>query len=173
MFIGKVRDESSDDVAHGQYHGCGVSKPSIGTVVWNCTWGTEACFESHATQPRATLFDKCSGGLVYYHAGGAATEAPNHLRDLTIWNLNVTGTTDEKGRSFSNDFHWWLPNDTWWKIYPPIVVGVHGASVDFTDEPDQLTYEESTGAMVTPESLYEAQLERRLGYVPAWLNAIK
>lgn len=173
VFIGKVRDESSDDVAHGQYHGCGVSKPSIGTVVWNCTWGTEACFESHATQPRATLFDKCSGGLVYYHAGGAATEAPNHLRDLTIWNLNVTGTTDEKGRSFSNDFHWWLPNDTWWKIYPPIVVGVHGASVDFTDEPDQLTYEESTGAMVTPESLYEAQLERRLGYVPAWLNAIK
>lgn len=173
VFIGKVRDESSDEIAHGQYHGCGVSKPSIGTVVWNCTWGIEACFESHATQPRATLFDMCSGGLVYYHAGGAASEAPNHLRDLTLWNLNVTGTTDEKGRNFSTDFHWWLPNDTWWKIYPPIIVGTHGASVSFTDEAGQLTYEESTGVKVSPESLYEAQLEKRLGYVPAWLNAIK
>ncbi len=175
VFIGGVRDESEDEVAHGQYHGCGVSKPSIGTVVWNCTWGIDACFESHATQPRATLFDNCSGGLVYYHAGGAETEAPNHLRDLTIWNLYVTGTTDEKGRSFASDFHWWLQNDKWWKIYPPIVVGTYGvvSSGFFTVEENQLSYEESTGTKVTPESLYEAQLEYRLGYVPAWLNALK
>lgn len=174
VFIGKVRDESSDKIGHGQYHGCGVSKPSIGTVVWNVTWGQDACFESHATQPRATLFDNCGGGLVYYHAGGAETEAPNHLRDLTIWNLNVTGTTDEKGQNFwKDDFHWWLSGDKWWKIYPPIVVGTHGQPVTFTSDADQLTYEESTGVKVTPESLYEAQLQKRLGYVPAWLNALK
>lgn len=176
VFIGKVRDESSESLGYqgkGQWHGCGVSKPSIGTVIWNTTWGSNACFESHATQPRATLFDNCSGGLVRYHAGGAVSENPNHLRDLTIWNLNVTGTTTNQG-TWNSDFKWWDAGNDYWKIYPPIVVGVNGVDSDFfTDEENQLTYEESTGIKVTPESLYEAQLQKRLGYVPAWLNALK
>lgn len=150
-----------------------MSKPSIGTVVWNCNWGQDACFESHATQPRATLFDNCRGGLVRYHAGGAENEAPNHLADLTLWNLYVTGTTDEKGENFASDFKWWDAGSIWWKIYPPIVVGTHGQAVTFSQEEGQLTYEESTGVKVTPESLYEAQLQNRLGYVPAWLKALK
>ena len=173
VFIGKVSDESADSRGHGQWHGCGVSKPSMGTVVWNCNWGQDACFESHATQPRATLFDNCRGGLVRYHAGGADTEAPNHLSDLTLWNLYVTGTIDEKGINFASDFKWWDAGSFWWKIYPPIVVGTHGQAVTFSQEEGQLTYEESTGVKVTPESLYEAQLQNRLGYVPAWLKALK
>ena len=173
VFIGKVSDESADSRGHGQWHGCGVSKPSMGTVVWNCNWGQDACFESHATQPRATLFDNCRGGLVRYHAGGAETEAPNHLSDLTLWNLYVTGTIDEKGINFASDFKWWDAGNVWWKIYPPIVVGTHGQAVTFSQEEGQLTYEESTGTKVTPESLYEAQLQKRLGYVPAWLKALK
>ena len=176
VFIGKVRDESSESTGYqgkGQWHGCGVSKPSIGTVVWNTTWGSNACFESHATQPRATLFDNCSGGLVRYHAGGAESENPNHLRDLTIWNLNVTGTSTNQG-SWSSNFKWWDAGNDYWKIYPPIVVGVNGVDAEFfTDEENQLTHEESTGTKVTPKSLYEAQLRNRLGYVPAWLNALK
>lgn len=173
VFIGKVSDESFDTRGHGQWHGCGVSKPSMGTVVWNCNWGQDACFESHATQPRATLFDNCRGGLVRYHAGGAENEAPNHLSDLTLWNLYVTGTIDEKGINFASDFKWWDAGSIWWKIYPPIVVGTHGQAVTFSQEEGQLTYEESTGVKVTPESLYEAQLQNRLGYVPAWLKALK
>lgn len=173
VFIGKVRDESIDTRGHGQWHGCGVSKPSIGTVIWNSSWGKDACFESHASQPRATLFDNCSGGLVKHHAGGAEEENPNHLADLTIWNLNVTGTTYEKGENFASNFNWWSNDDLWWKIYPPIVVGTHGQSVTFAEPETQMTYEESTGTKVTPESLYEAQLRKRLGYVPAWLNALK
>ena len=173
VFIGKVSDESFDTRGHGQWHGCGVSKPSMGTVVWNCNWGQDACFESHATQPRATLFDNCRGGLVRYHAGGAENEAPNHLSDLTLWNLYVTGTIDEKGINFASDFKWWDAGSIWWKIYPPIVVGTHGQAVTFSQEEGQLTYEESTGVKVTPESLYEAQLQNRLGYVPAWLKSLK
>lgn len=176
VFIGKVIDESYDTRGHGQWHGCGVSKPSIGTVIWNSNWGKDACFESHATQPRATLFDNCSGGLVRYHAGGAESENPNHLRDLTIWNLNVTGTIDEKNQNWSTDFKWWDATTVWWKIYPPILVGVHGTSITWdkgTDDAKQYTHAESTGTKVTPESLYEAQLRKRLGYVPAWLNALK
>ena len=167
VFIGKVRDESAgNDVygksCQGQFHGCGVSKPSVGTVLWNVTWGNDACFESHATQPRATLIDNCSGGLVYYRAGGDENEVPNHLGDLTLWNLNVTGTD-----SHASNFAWWSDSDTWWKIFPPIVVGTHGMNVKFpSKEQQQVTYEESTGMKVSPESLYEAQLRERLGYVP-------
>lgn len=174
VFIGKVRDESAgNDVygksCQGQFHGCGVSKPSVGTVLWNVTWGNDACFESHATQPRATLIDNCSGGLVYYRAGGDENEVPNHLSDLTLWNLNVTGTD-----SHASNFAWWSDSDTWWKIFPPIVVGTHGMNVKFSGkEQQQVTYEESTGMKVSPESLYEAQLRERLGYVPGWLNALK
>lgn len=174
VFIGKVRDENAgNDVygksCQGQFHGCGVSKPSVGTVLWNVTWGNDACFESHATQPRATLIDNCSGGLVYYRAGGDENEVPNHLGDLTLWNLNVTGTD-----SHASNFAWWSDSDTWWKIFPPIVVGTHGMNVKFSDkEQQQVTYEESTGMKVSPESLYEAQLRERLGYVPGWLNALK
>ena len=176
MFIGRVTDKSFDSRGHGQWHGCGVSKPSIGTVVWNSNWGLDACFESHATQPRATLFDNCSGGLVRYHAGGAENENPNHLRDLTLWNFNITGTTDEKGVNWAVDFKWWDETTVWWKIFPPVLVGVHGASITWdkgTNDAKQYTYEESTGVKVTPESLYEAQLRNRLGYVPGWLNALK
>ena len=174
VFIGKVRDDSAgNDVygksCQGQFHGCGVSKPSVGTVLWNVTWGNDACFESHATQPRATLIDNCSGGLVYYRAGGDENEVPNHLGDLTLWNLNVTGTD-----SHASNFAWWSDSDTWWKIFPPIVVGTHGMNVKFSGkEQQQVTYEESTGMKVSPESLYEAQLRERLGYVPGWLNALK
>lgn len=174
VFIGKVRDESAgNDVygksCQGQFHGCGVSKPSVGTVLWNVTWGNDACFESHATQPRATLIDNCSGGLVYYRAGGDENEVPNHLGDLTLWNLNVTGTD-----SHASNFAWWSDSDTWWKIFPPIVVGTHGMNVKFSGkEQQQVTYEESTGMKVSPESLYEAQLRERLGYVPGWPNALK
>ena len=56
---------------------------------------------------------------------------------------------------------------------PPVIVGFHGASIVFDESPEQVKYMESLGTPVEPQSLYEAQLERRLGYVPAWLNALK
>lgn len=180
VFIGAVSDISKDKsqngknaIGYGQWHGSGVSKPSIGNVIYASNWGTNACFESHATQPRATLFDNCEGGLIRYHSGGSDIEAPNHLRDLTIWNLNVIGTIDEKMDNWATDFKWWDADNIWWKIYPPIVVGTHGQSVTFSKEEGQLTYEESTGSKVYPESLYEAQLKRRLGKLPAWIKTLK
>ena len=60
VFIGKVYDHSKGNIAidenttgafldnAGQFHGCGVSKQSIGTVIWNVTWGEDACFEAHS-----------------------------------------------------------------------------------------------------------------------------
>lgn len=54
---------------------------------------------------------------------------------------------------------------------PPIIVGFHGSAIDFNEE--QTLRDESNGVPVEPESLYEAQLKNRLGYVPGWLTGLK
>lgn len=188
VFIGKVIDQTEGYECTtssgapgstflqnaGQYHASGVSNPALGTVLWNNTWGTDALFESHSKQPRATLVDRCTGGFVQWRFGGDASNVPNHLRDLTIWNLNATNVKHDFG---SGIFKWWLSNNIYWKIVPPIIVGFHGAEVNFALEDEngnkQLEYLESNGQAVEPQSLYEAQLRERLGYVPGWLNSLK
>lgn len=187
VFIGKIIDQTSGYECvtssgapgstflqnAGQYHASGVSNPALGTVLWNNTWGTDAMFESHSKQPRATLVDRCTGGFVQWRFGGDNKNVPNHLRDLTIWNLNATNAKHD----FSGVFRWWLTNDPWWKTLPPIIVGFHGAQVNFAEEDEQgnrqIEYLESNGQAVEPQSLYEAQLRERLGYVPGWLNTLK
>ena len=188
VFIGKVIDRTSGYECTtssglpggafmenaGQYHASGVSNQSMGTVLWNNTWGNDALFESHSKQPRATLVDRCTGGFVQWRFGGDVSNVPNHLRDLTIWNLNATNVKHDFG---ADVFKWWLTANDWWKIMPPIIVGFHGGQVNFalTDEngEKQLEYFESNGQAVEPQSLYEAQLRERLGYVPGWLNSLK
>lgn len=182
VFIGAVRDCTDGPLADqyptfqanaGQYHACGVSKPSMGAVIWRVTWGDDACFESHATQPRATLIDNCTGGFVQSRQGGDANQVPNHLNDLTIWNMCATKTVVNGGGTLpgNGEFDWWRMGWKYWKILPPVVVGFHGASVKFVKE--QVKLDESNGIPVEPQSLYEAQLKHRLGTVPAWLNALK
>lgn len=180
MFIGKVYDHSKGNIAidenttgafldnAGQFHGCGVSKQSIGTVIWNVTWGEDACFEAHATQPRATLFDCCSGAFIKLHQGGAKTELPNHLDDLTLWNFNATNTNSIS----QGNFTWWDGN--WTCFLPPTIVGFHGpAAGQITFANNEVKLNESYNTAVEPYSLYEAQLRKRLGYVPAWINSLK
>lgn len=182
VFIGAVRDCTDGPLADqyptfqtnaGQYHACGVSKPSMGAVIWRVTWGDDACFESHATQPRATLIDNCTGGFVQSRQGGDANQVPNHLNDLTIWNMCATKTAVNGGGTLpgNGEFDWWRMGWKYWKILPPVVVGFHGVSVKFVKE--QVKLDESNGIPVEPQSLYEAQLKHRLGTVPAWLNALK
>lgn len=185
VFIGKVYDHSDGKVATdsgghnlgdymegaGQYHGCGVSKQSMGAVIWNVRWGDDSCFESHATQPRATLIDICQGGFVAWREGGDEAQLPNHLNDLTIWNMTATRVKCDDG--WNNKWIWWDDNNQWWKNMPPIIVGWKGTSVPFDTSENQIKYYESLDAPVSPNSLYEAQLKRRLGYVPGWLSALK
>lgn len=171
-FIGKVYDHSDGNLISGgtyvkgagQYHAVGVSKPSIGTVLWRNVWGSDSCFESHATQPRATLIDCCKGGWVQFRQGGDANQVPNHLADLTIWNFDST-------TAWSGNWDWWKDNSVYWKFLPPVIVGFHGEACSFLAS--QVLMDANHGETVNPESLYEAQLGRRLGYVPAWLNSLK
>lgn len=165
-FIGKVSDMSAyaGIPNYGQHHSCGVSKPSIGTVIWRCDWGTGTNFEAHATQPRATLFDCCRGGFLLGHAGGDDSQLPNHLDDLTLWNFEATSATE------TENVKWW-DTSRYWTILPPTIVGFHGIGVSF--DPEQVKIDESHGQAVLPQSLYEAQLERRLGHLPAWIEKLK
>ena len=178
VFIGAVRDIAHgyrmDDAGHnvtgtdpdeitGQYHAVGVSKESMGAVLWRNTWGSDGCFEAHATQPRATLIDCCKGSFRKLRQGGDANQMPNHLADLTLWNFENT-------TAFSGEWIWWDSASAWWKFLPPVVVGFHGQSVTFNE---QTEYIESNGTPVQPASLYEEQLKKRLGYVPGWLLELK
>ena len=173
VFIGATTDSSSgyliDDPSTycetaGQYHAVGVSKQSMGTVLWRNVWGDDSCFESHATQPRATLVDCCKGGFMRFRQGGDEAQVPNHLDDLVLWNFESTTTQ-------SGTFIWWDHASKWWKFLPPVIVGIHGQPVTF--DQSQIKLESSNGTPVDPESLYEAQLRLRLGAVPAWLNSLK
>lgn len=169
VFMGKIKDFSDGlnaktkafEKGVGQFHSVGVSKPSMGAVIWNVSWGSDACFEAHATQPRATLIDNCSGAFFQGRHGGAESELPNHLGDLTVWNFYATHSP--QGAEFNN----------WggWKIHMPLFIGFHGEKTNFNLE--QVKLDESNGVPVEPRSLYEAQLEKRLGEVPAWLKALK
>ena len=173
IFIGKVSDKASGpSVANastiiegaGQYHAVGVSKPSMGAVLWRNDWGLDSNFESHATQPRATLFDCCRGAFLSSRQGGDYNQMPNHLDDLTIWNFHET--VPEPG----NYINWWDYSSKWWKFMPPTIVGYAG-QVQF--DPESVKLDESHGQNVHPESLYEAQLQKRLGAVPGWLLELK
>ncbi len=163
VFIGKVKDSSYG--GNGQWHGVGVAKPAIGTVIWRSNWGQTACYESHASQPRVSLIDVCTGAFKTGHQGGAETSLPNHMEGMVIWNLLATsGLGDVK-------LPWWDFESTYWKLLPVALIGYHGAETTFS--PIDTKIDESHGKKVYPESLYEAQLERRLGYVPAWLMELK
>ena len=173
VFIGATVDKSNGYLVDspstfkegaGQYHAVGVSKPSIGTVLWRNTWGSDACFESHATQPRATLIDCCMGGWMKYRQGGDENQVPNHLGDLVVWNF--CSVTHQAGT-----FNWWDHSSKWWKFLPPVVVGFHGEPCTFDET--QMKVNSSNGIPVNPESLYEAQIKERLGAVPAWLESLK
>ncbi|MDE5852006.1 MAG: DUF4955 domain-containing protein, partial [Alistipes sp.] len=173
VFIGKVTDKSTGPSAAsasniidgaGQYHAVGVSKQSMGAVLWRNTWGKDSNFESHATQPRATLIDCCTGAFLKSRQGGDANQMPNHLDDLTIWNF-VETVAEPSGM-----INWWDIKGNWWKFMPPTIVGYQGSN---TFDPTSVKRDDEHGTPVVPQSLYEAQLERRLGAVPAWLLELK
>ena len=153
VFIGAIEDKPA------QYHSTGVSKTAIGTVLWRNKTASNSCFESHSYQPRVTLLDACQGAFIPDHAGGDQASAPNHLQELVLWNYNCINGTSK--------FDLWSRNN---RFLLPIIAGFKGR-VNFDD--NQVTINERQGSEVYPESLYEAQLVERLGYLPQWLQELK
>jgi len=156
VFLGAINDRA------GQWHSVGVSKPAIGTVVWRVSMAGNTSFEMHASQPRATLFDACDGGPFNKGVGGDVGNTPFHLADLVYWNYR------QKQSSLAEC-------DLWGTRYKgfvmPLFVGFHGVDTRF--RPEQVTVDESHGAAVNPQSLFEEQLQQRLGTLPTWLLELK
>lgn len=149
----------------GMWHSVGVGGGSTtGTVIWRSSYPAHTSFESHASQPRTTLFDAVSGGFFQGRAGGARKNLPNHGRELVLWNFRELDDPDENFRFVAKD-------SNFWRFVPPIVVGFHGAGTTFAEH--QAHVLESIGTPVEPESLFEAQLELRLGKVPDWIRQAK
>ena len=163
VLIAATRDNTiSKNGLRGNYHGVGVSRQSIGAVLWRNRIGDDSCFESHASQPRATLLDCCTGGWHKSHQGGADSEFPHHLADLTIWNYKATKISD------ANAFTWWDSASKWYFL-PPVIVGFQGG-VTFDETQAKVS---SHGVEAYPQSLYESQIKKRLGEVPSWLLNLK
>jgi len=162
-----------DTTAEGQWHGVGASHQSTGSVFWRDVAPGSRGIDSHANFVRNTLFDAIeSRGM--WGQGGNYADLPNHLAGLVIWNFHETGQL-APGESRTLDL-WELPESDATQYGPytavnPILVGYVGpySKVNMAN----MGRVESLGHHVAPESLYEAQLERRLGGLPAWLKSAR
>lgn len=93
--------------------------------------------------------------------GGDTKYQPAHLQDLVVWNM-------DNSLSSSPEFTFYGMYQTLYMSFiQPIVIGYHGGPCTFKE--DECKYIYNNGAPVGPTSLYEAQLKRRLGYLPGWL----
>lgn len=159
VLIAKCDDSASE------WHTFGIAKPAMNTVIWRCTTVPTTCFESHASQPRNTLIDNQQGGFVISRYGGAIGSLPNHLQNLILWNYTATNAD-----AYPN-YEFWDTKDKWLKIPMPIIAGFKAENIQFNQQ--QLKAAEALNGRTTPESLYEAQLELRLGKLPQWLMDCK
>ncbi len=142
------------------WHSLGISKAAMGNVIWSCYWGSNTSFESHASQPRHTLFDSCVGGFMTGRAGGAVGSLPNHLEGLVLWNHLKTNEP-------LSDFIFEDLDSAYWRIMQPTIVGMHGTPIDFREGQSIVI---SLDEPIAEGSLYEFQVKRRLGEMPADLQ---
>lgn len=140
----------------GQWHSVGISKPSIGNVLYQCYWGSKTSFESHSSQPRHTLFDSCIGGIMKGHGGGSSKNIPTHVEGLVLWNHIKTNEP-------LADFQFEPLDELYWRIPQPLIVGMHGSPISFRSGQSTVI---SLGQPVAEGSLYEFQVKRRLGQMP-------
>ncbi|MBV5343216.1 DUF4955 domain-containing protein, partial [bacterium] len=69
-----------------------------------------------------------------------------------------------------SNYEFWDSNSIWLKIPMPVVAGFKASHITFNQQ--QLKLPEALNGKTSPESLYEAQLELRLGKLPQWISEI-
>jgi hypothetical protein len=143
--------------AAGHHHGPSVGYRASGTVYCHAKMQPNKSIDSHSDQPIATLLDNMKGGVLY-GSGGPMSGMPHHLRHFTLWNFKHDGDRFDH-------YDFWHEGDKECFVLP-VIVGMHGDEVTFNE--DSLEVLESLGQRVKPDSLYEAQLELRLGKLPNW-----
>ena len=144
----------------GMWHGANVSHSSVGNVVWHVRGPSAKGPDVHGSQPRHTLFDNYRS-VNHHTSSGGGNAMPNHLDGYVRWNntANSSETLDLWGRSGGRRL----------LVTQGSLIGYKalGGAIP------RNAYFEGYGTHVSPNSLYEAQLEHRLGTLPAWVDAYK
>jgi hypothetical protein len=167
LLIGLSADDMQRNGSRDTTHGIGSAGSGAGVVYWRYDMAHEESFDFHGMWPYATLFDVVVGGDLN-NSGGPVASFPNHAELFVGWNFKHTYEPKYRNkRAYS--FWGGSPRPT---MVKPIFVGMHGVPVKFDEQ--TLGLNESQGAAVSPESLWEAQLALRLGgRVPAWVEEAK
>ena len=144
----------------GMWHGANVSHSSVGNVVWHVRGPSAKGPDVHGSQPRHTLFDNYRS-VNHHTSSGGGNAMPNHLDGYVRWNntANSSETLDLWGRSGGQRL----------LVTQGSLIGYKalGGAIP------RNAYFEGYGTHVSPDSLYEAQLEHRLGALPTWVDAYK
>ena len=151
-----------DRAGTGNWHGPGISNYAAGTVFHRNSWPAEVTFDAHGGFPYATLYDGARGGLVSAKSGSGGSQGniPNHMRHLVFWNFQELGPGGK-------NYRFWRTESKYGRFVLPLFVGYRGPS---SFDAKQLQLNESFGKAVSPASLFESQLELRLGKRPTWLE---
>ena len=154
-FIGLLEDFSN----RGMHHGVSVANKASGNVIYGISGNSMKGPDAHGSCPRHNLFDNYSSKT---HAswGGHTINLPNHLDGYVRWNNIVKS---------SSNFNFWNPGRWGFAVTEACIIGydAYNPSTLFN------AYVEALDGIVTPISLYEAQLEKRLGYLPGWIHDAK
>ena len=146
-----------DHSDRGMWHGAAVSHYSAGNVIWHVSGPLVRGPDTHGAQSRHTLFDNYTS-ISHQASGGGIGSLPHHLDGYIRWNNTV----------FSNStFNLWTPGG--FSVTQASLIGYKTLSGSVPRN----AYFEGFGSHVHPNSLYEAQLERRFGTLPGWIDSYK
>lgn len=150
----------------GHHHGPGLGYSAAGTVYLRYQMFNEQRMDSHTGSPYVTLFDNVSNG--HFDGNGGPHESyPHHGKYFVAWNFLLEGGT--------NDYNFWPPYRNGHTFAMPFFIGLQGDSVTMTN--GTFSANELPGQSVEPASLFEAQLNLRLGintlnFLPPLLDLI-
>lgn len=135
-----------------QHHGAGTGYSASGTVITQCDMAPDQNFDIHSGQPYATLYDNIVGG-VFYNLGGPEPGHPHHGKQLVLWNFQHRSAKEQH-------YNFWdMERRRNYTIAKPILVGFRSdRPVDF----ENAGINQLQGSIVSPLSLFEAQLAFRL-----------
>ena len=149
-----------------QQHGMNTMSLTTGSVHWRNDQVEHQRTDFHGDGPYANLTDCLNRGRLA-STSGHYKYFPSHHRHTVFWNFKH----DHEG---SSSVHYDVWTKAKWGVIAhvkPIIVGFHGDPATFSQHEQEVL--ESNGSAVNPECLFEAQLETRLGSVPAWLDGLR
>lgn len=139
----------------GHHHGPGLGYSASGTVYLRYQMYPEQRMDSHSGSPYATLFDNVINGK-FDGNGGPHESYPHHGKYFVAWNFLLEGGPD--------NYDFWADSRNGHSFAMPFFIGLQGKSVTMT--PNTFSANELPGQSVEPVSLFEAQLNLRLGIEP-------